>query len=325
MPIKLKDIALEAGVSLSTASHALNHETKSRISKETADRVRRIATQMGYRPNVIARSLKYQRTDTIAFYTGYGSCDVRDRFLGEIVTGIQQACERCKVDLLLFGKRSAPEVHQILSSGKIDGIVVHASADDPVTELISSSALPAVAIADQQPDMPSIIADDVQGIKLLVELLWRRGHRRLAFLAPDAAFTSVERRQATFVQEAKAHGADPQILHMPWRFEEAVDFLQALLGRSDRPTALCCWHDDVAYFLLQVCMQIGIPIPQEFAVVGFDGLTEGRIPGRRLVTASVPWLQMASQATRCLLRLRDGDDVDAIIRFPVALTDGDTV
>src|SRR6185437_12573492 len=99
MQVKLKDIAKKAGVSVSTASNALNGYTKSRIAQETLEKVNRIATEMGYRPNAIARSLKFQRTDTIAFYTGYGYCDVRDRFLGEVVTGIQHACDELAVDL----------------------------------------------------------------------------------------------------------------------------------------------------------------------------------------------------------------------------------
>src|SRR5579871_3591652 len=103
MIVKLKDIAKRAGVSVSTASNALNGYTKSRIKKETLERVNRIATEMGYRPNAIARSLKFQRTDTVAFYTGYGFCDVRDLFLGEVVTGIQHACDQTGIDLLLFG------------------------------------------------------------------------------------------------------------------------------------------------------------------------------------------------------------------------------
>lgn len=325
MPVKLKDIAREAGVSLSTASNALNPKTKSRIARETVDRVGKIASRMGYRPNAIARSLKYQRTDTIAFYTGYGSCDVRDRFLGEIVTGIQQACERSGLDLLLFGKRSLPEVHRMLTSGKIDGIVVHAAPSDPVAALISAAGLPAVAIADQQPCMPSIVAEDSEGIHMLVDFLRSRGHRRMAFLAPEVPFASVDRRQATFVDQNRSYGMEPEILQLPWEFEETAAVLRELMDRADRPTAFCCWHDDVAYFLLQICMQIGIRVPDHLAVVGFDGLQEGRIPGRRLVTAAVPWLQMASEAAHRLFELREGEEVEHIIRFPVTLTAGDTV
>src|SRR5450432_548418 len=102
MPTKLIDIARRAGVSVTTASNALNNYTKSRIRRETVDHVKAIAAEMGYRPNEIARSLKRQRTDTITFYNGYGLTDFRDRFYGEALTGVERACANNGLDLLLF-------------------------------------------------------------------------------------------------------------------------------------------------------------------------------------------------------------------------------
>src|SRR6185437_1698183 len=100
-----------------------------------------------YRPNAIARSLKFQRTDTIAFYTGYGFCDVRDLFLGEVVTGIQHACDQTGIDLLLFGnltKLPVAEIHRKLTSGKVDGVIIHAATDDPVANLLAQTHMPAI-------------------------------------------------------------------------------------------------------------------------------------------------------------------------------------
>src|SRR5580698_11252972 len=98
MTVKLRDVALKAGVSVSTVSNVLNGYTKSGIRQETFEKVRRIAKEMGYRPNALARSLKVQRTNTIGFYTGYGYHDARDRFRAEIYTGILAACDKYNFD-----------------------------------------------------------------------------------------------------------------------------------------------------------------------------------------------------------------------------------
>jgi len=325
MQVKLKDIAEKAGVSVSTASNALNGYTKSRIARETLERVNRIADELGYRPNAIARSLKFQRTDTIAFYTGYGFCDVRDRFLGEVVTGIQHACDQIDIDLLLFGnlsKHPVSQIHRKLTSGKIDGVIVHAAPEDPVAELLAKGSLPAVAIADAQPSLPSIVADDVQGMEILVDYLWQKGHRKIAFSLPHLHFASVDLRLAAFESAVASRGGEASTVRMPW--EDTRIHLEKFLATPGRPTAVCCWHDDSAYYLLQTCIEMGVRVPDDLAVVGFDGLQEGRIPGRKLVTAAVPWRSMAIDATTNLIELRGGGVVDPITRFPVTLVKGDT-
>lgn len=325
MQVKLRDIAQRAGVSVSTASNALNGYTKSRIARDTLERVNRIADEMGYRPNAIARSLKFQRTDTIAFYTGYGFCDVRDRFLGEVVTGIQRSCDQNGIDLLIFGnltKLSVPEIHRKLTSGKIDGVVIHATPDDPVAGLLANGSMPAIAIADAQPRLPSIVGDDVQGMELLVDYLWSKGHRRIAFSLPHLTYASVDLRRSAFDKAVLVRGGKPSTLRLPW--EGAEEILQDVMADPNRPTAVCCWHDDAAYFLLETCLKVGVKVPEELAVVGFDGLQEGRIPGRKLVTASVPWAQMAFDAAANVVKVRDGHRVDPVTFFPVTLTPGDT-
>src|SRR5580704_13159774 len=154
MAVRLRDIAEKAGVSITTASNVLNGYTKSGIKEETRERVRRIARDLGYRPNAIARSLKTQRTNTIGFYTGYGFRDARDPFMGEIYTGIQHGCDELGLDFLIHGNINEKDPDQIgmtLNDGRVDGLVVHAPSGDPVVSYLAEGALPAVAIADPHP------------------------------------------------------------------------------------------------------------------------------------------------------------------------------
>jgi DNA-binding LacI/PurR family transcriptional regulator len=326
MPPTLKDIAHRAGVSITTASNALSGSTKWRINRDTVERVTRIAGEMGYRPNAIARSLKSQRTDTVAFYTGYGICDVRDRFLGEIVTGIQHACDYYELDLLLYGnltKRSDEVIHAKLASGKTDGIIVHAASDNPVAAMLAAGSVPAVGIADVQPVLPSIIADDAAGMKALIDHVWGCGHRKIAFATPEGNYESISRRALAFRDAVLAKGGEPQFTHIPW--SNTVSVVESILADSNHPTAVCCWHDDTAYYLLETCRHIGVRIPEDIAIAGFDGLPEGRIPRRELTTVRVPWSDMAFEAAATIVRLRDGAKIERIQTFSVELVVGDTV
>ena len=325
MAVRLRDIAEKAGVSITTASHVLNGYTKSGIKEETRERVRRIARDMGYRPNAIARSLKNQRTNTIGFYTGYGFRDARDPFMGEIYTGIQHGCDEMGLDFLIHGnaiKKAAEEIGLSLNDGRIDGLVVHAATDDPVVSYLAGSTLPAIAIADPHPTIPSIVADDVSGIALLVDYLWAKGHRNIVYFTSNYKITSIELRANAFRVIMIERGGTWSIEQFPWTDPDVfvTDFMQ----RKNRPTAAVCWHDNSAYYLISACLEIGVKVPDDLAIVGFDGLLETRLPARRLVTVQVPWEKMAHETVRRLVAQVDGERGPQLVKFPVSLTVGDT-
>jgi LacI family transcriptional regulator len=314
-----------AGVSITTASHVLNGYTRSGIKEETSERVRRIARDLGYRPNAIARSLKVQRTNTVGFYTGYGFRDARDPFMGEIYTGIQHGCDEFKLDFLIHGDingRDPDEIRMKLSDGKVDGLIVHAPIGDPVIAHLASATLPTVAIADPHPALPSIVADDIAGMALLVDYLWSKGHRHVVYLTSEIKITSINLRANAFRVLMDERGGRWGVEPFPWT--DPHGYLEGLKHRSERPTAVCCWNDSSAYFLLRACLEIGTRIPDELAVVGFDGLLEMRLPARKLVTVQVPWEKMAHEAVRRLVDQSNGIPVPQLVKFPVSVLDGDT-
>jgi DNA-binding LacI/PurR family transcriptional regulator len=325
MAVKLRDVAVQAGVSVSTVSNVLNGYTKSGIKKETWDRVRRVANEMGYRPNALARSLKVQRTNTIGFYTGYGAHDARDRFRAEIYTGILAACDGFDLDLHIHGNlsgKSPDEIRMRLCDGRVDGIIVHTSQDDPTVACLVESGFPAVAVADRQTRMPSVAASDEDGMRILVEYLWSRGHRRMMYLEPQGIRESILRRVSAFRETLKELGGEASVAPYPW--DDAAEFLRALLGSADRPSVLCAFNDDSAYLLLRRASEAGIDVPADFAVVGYDGLLAGNAAGWDLVTAGVPWERIAFESVRLLKQVIDGDSAPLLTLFPAVMIEGNT-
>lgn len=325
METRIRDVAAKAGVSVTTASHVLRGYTGSKIKKETWDRVMEVASELGYRPNAVARSLKNQRMTAVGLYTGYGSHNLRDPFLAEVYTGIQRACSELHYDFLVHGDiegKTAGEIRLKLSDGKVAGLVVHAQPNDPVVAELSRGALPAIAIADAQPLIPSVVADDSDGMRMVVDYLWERGHRHIAYLSSHVYLASIEARSATIARLVQERGGRCSVLPFPQGRPQ--DVFHEWLSQPDRPTALCCWNDYHAYWALRSCLNTGLRVPEDYAIVGFDGLLDVLLPIRNLVTVAVPWQKMAAEAVYMIVNQIKGCPPPRLTVSPVSLVEGDT-
>lgn len=328
MAVTAKDIAGKLGLSQPTVSRVLSGARGHRVSPDTRQRVLEAARQMGYRPNAVARSLRRRRTNIVGFYTGYGYVDARDDFLAEIIGGLQFACTQHHLDLLLHGiyhGRATEDIYGVLADGRIDGLFLHTSAADSLAERLVDSSLHVVALADPVPGLPSVVCDDAGGTRQILEYLWARGHRQIAYIASEVRLASVERRVAAFVAwmaERGRAGEDAPLLRA--HFDEVAPALDTLRSLPARPTAVCCWHDRAAYALLRCCRERAIRVPEDLAVVGFDGFLDTKLPARDLMTAAAPWAEAARIATDILVAHIENRDVPRETCLPVRLIAGDT-
>jgi len=339
MATTAKEIADRLGLSQPTVSRILSGANGYRVAADTKQRVLDAAKEMDYRPNAVARSLRQRRTNIVGFYSGYAALDTRHDFIAAMVGGLQAACEPTNLDLLLHGvhsARPAEEVYSELVDGRIDGLFFHGALNNPLIAMLAMSSLPVIALADPVKDIPSVVADNAAGMRLIVEALWAKGHRSIAFLAPPVMFASVEDRISAFQQVMKDHGAtvaQSKVLTIPIEdrtqlslpIEDTKDVLRGILESPDRPTAICCWNDRAAYNLLWRCLQSGIRVPEDLAIVGFDGFVETKLPFRNLTTVSVNYGELAQTALKIMLNLIAGQQVPPLTVLPVVLTEGDTI
>jgi len=140
------------GVSNTTVSVVLGDipSPHVRVSESTRARILAAAQQMQYRPNRVARSLRYQKTNVIGIYTAYGHLNPTVPFTAQIIGGLHQGCDDHRKDLLLHGSypnRSAEEIYNELADGRVDGLILYTWPEDPLVERLSTSHLPVVAIA----------------------------------------------------------------------------------------------------------------------------------------------------------------------------------
>jgi LacI family transcriptional regulator len=324
--ITAKTIAARLGISQPTVSRALSPTQGHLVAPDTRERILEMARQMGYRPNAAARSLRSRRTNVVGFYSGYGYLAPGDDFLTHMIGGLQRACDGRGVDLLLHGVyrgRSTDDIFAELMDGRVDGLFMHTSPDDPLAGRIAAeAALPVVAVADALPGIASVICDDASGMRLLLERLWHRGHRRIAFVAPERALTSVETRRAAYEAFVRERGQEATIIRCA--FDGFVPALDRLRAVSAPPTAVCCWNDMFAYGLLRTCRAAGVAVPETLAVAGFDGFLDTKFPAAQLTTVVAPWEAVAEQAAALLFAHLGGEPVPLRTELPVSLYEGDT-
>lgn len=334
MTVTAKTIARELQLSQPTVSRILSGDPRHRVSAQTKQRVLDTAQRLGYQPNAVARSLRRGRTGIVGLYTNH-DYDARNDFLGTIIGALQRCCEARDLDLLLHsgrGGRSAEEIYTKLRDGRVDGLILHANADDPLAEMLSRSPLPVVTIADRLPCLPAVTCDDAGGIRLVMAYLRERGLRRFVFIAPQEQLTSVERRREAFEAEMQRFGvpaSDWTVLRVENDDYEAAAEVARQFARPGAPCAAVCWCDRVAYHFLQVCRRRKIAVPETLSVTGFDGFQTETIPLWDLVTVRCPWEEAAACALDLLIDLVEtpaGPSAEPKeVCFPVRLCLGTTV
>jgi LacI family transcriptional regulator len=324
----MDDVARLAGVNRVTASVALRGaHAGTHVSEATRQRILDAANQLGYTPNAIALALRQQHTNIIGFYTGYESFNAHDPFTAEIINGLQRGCEAYQQDLLMFGtfpQRSADAIYATLASGKIDGLVLLPSPYSPVLDKLVESHLPIVAVSNSLPGVPSVVVDDAGGSRLLVEHLAQRGHRQMLYCGDQSAHASTLRRQAAFQDGAALLGLDVSVSLRPF-FDYSVLKTHYLdVAPADRPTALACWVDSLAYAMVEECERLGIRVPHDLAIVGFDGIVPRIKPAYVLTTVRAPWEALAATAVDLVLEIIAGKEVAQETVLPVELVVGQT-
>jgi len=326
----LKDVASRAAVSPYTVSTVLNGaRSNTRVSEDTRRRILEAAAELGYRPNGLARSLRSNRTNIIGLYFGYGSLEPHDPFHAEVLTGLQRGCEAYRKDLMIhysFHKYDVDEVFNELACGKIDGLVMLTAPSDPLVERVHRSGLLVVAITDAVEGIPSVVADDADGSRMIAEHLAAHGHRNVLYRICPGESDSASRRLDAFRTHAARLGIEVTAGNTTdWRGKLGPDEIERLARRRELGiTAAVCWGDPSANALLRYCHENRIRVPEELSIVGFNGIEPSVEPRQRLTTVKANWAEVAQCAVSLLARRIDGESVPMWTVLPVQFIEGET-
>ncbi len=308
--VTIKEVAAAAGVSTTTVSHVLNDVPGKRISSDTRARVFAAADRLGYAPNALARSLRTQRSNTIAIV---GDEIATTPFAGKIILGAQDVALRrdSVVFVVNTGYRRDVEAREIeeLLRRQIDG-VLYASMYHREVELPPAlSGLPTVVVNASCTDerVPWVTPEEVAGGADAAAVLLDAGHRRLAFINDVDPVPAAIGRERGFLRAIEDFGpgqVDVTVLTAESGPEGGYHAGLQVLGGEGRPTGVFCFNDRMAMGVYRAAYELGLRIPTDVSIVGFDNqdfIADGIAPS--LTTIELPHYEMGAWAADRLFDL----------------------
>jgi DNA-binding LacI/PurR family transcriptional regulator len=319
MRVSIKDIARAAGVSHPTVSRALSDSPL--ISQATKERIQRLAREMGYSPNALARGLVTRQTYSI----GVVVTTIADPFVAEIVQGIETTAQDHGYTVILCNSGAEPEREiaavELLRSKRVDGVIVTSSRIGALyLNHLERIGAPIVLINNHNEQSGrytfSVSVDNRHGGWLATRHLVQLGHQRIGYVTgPPDSSSDLDRRAGYghALMEAGVEADAALVIAGTGRPEAGAAALEKLLALDDPPTAVVCYNDMTAIGLVAAARQRGLRVPRHLSVVGFDDIVFASYLEPPLTTVAQPKVDMGRRAMDMMLALitaGSSDDLD---------------
>ncbi len=304
--VTLRDVAEKANVSITTVSRILNGRvTGVPVREETRERIFAAASELGYRPNLLARALRGSRSSLL----GIIARDVSDPFHVQVLRGINAAARERDYRLFLGHVDYRPDVAAVYGSmfeqSHADGIIVMGDIQggDAALDDLAERHLYVVGVSDriERRRVPGVYVDNAAGTRLAMDHLWNLGHRTIVCVTDQRTADGPLRAEVyqAFMQERGV--ADRARVYFTTQPDPQPSYRlgRELFGHFDRPTrptAIFAASDTMAIGLMQAAFQAGIAMPQRLSVVGFDDIDIAAFTIPPLTTVSQSGVEMGSIA-----------------------------
>jgi LacI family transcriptional regulator len=301
----LSDVADEAGVHTSTASRALNAETRAVVNPETVERVLAAAQKLDYTPHPLARGLRTNRTMTVAMVIP----DIENPLFGPIVAGAEETLVDAGYSLVISDASRQPETAvEALVDRRVDGLIMATAAnDDDLIEDLRRRDIPVVLVNRTDGTTPGISGDDEAGIGLVVDHLIELGHKTIGHVAGPLNISTGRDRCQAFLRSIRTAGLDDStdlVEHASW-FQVAPGRAAAaqLLERRPDITALIGANDLIAMGCYQAVRDRGRVVGTDISVTGYNDIGLLELLEPPMTTVSVPYRRMGGEAASMLLQM----------------------
>lgn len=309
--IGIRDVAEKAGVSVTTVSHVLNNTPQMRVAEETRARVRDAAKALGYGPNRMAQALRTNKSGLIGLLSEEIATTPH---AGRIILGAQNAAREHDLTLVIINtEREAGDSHrddvQALLDRQVEAVLYATMYHREVSLPPNLLGLPAVLIdsTDRAGIVPAVVPDEIGGAIAAVTHLVEAGHRRIGFLNNDDDVPATRERLVGYKQVLEQNGIpidEKLILRAPSETLPGYEIAREILARDDRPSALFCYNDRMAMGAYRAATELGLNIPGDLSIVGFDNqelIAANLFPG--LTTVALPHYEMGAWAVETLVHL----------------------
>lgn len=322
----IRDVADAAGVSVGTVSHVVSGARH--VRPATRDRVNAAIAELGFRPNRIARSLTRSRTSTI----GMVIPDVANPFFAELIRGASDALEASNY-VVVFGNSDnlATKERRYLVEfleRRVDGMIIAPATNADAVQIRDlGEQLPVVLVDRVTPGWVGdlVVGDDQAGMALVVDHLIGQGHERIALINGEQELSTARERRRGFELALGARDLTAGAVSAgSFSIKSGREQAMAMLSTEARPTAICAANDLLALGGLQAAHELGLSVPNQVSVTGYDDIAYAQLAFPRLTSVSQPAHAIGAAAARLLIeRLRDpgGARQEVVIRPSLVLRD----
>ncbi|WP_420414060.1 LacI family DNA-binding transcriptional regulator [Roseibium sp.] len=299
----IKDVATHAGVSIGTVSRVLSKEPA--VKAHLKEKVDAAVAALGYRPNFAARALRKNHIDVVGFVLP----DITNPFFSQLAKSIESEASARNHTVMLACSYNDPAIEQThiraLLDRSVRGIVVIAASDEAENSL--EIDVPVISLDRQYAKYPLISTNHIQGAALVADHLVELGHRRFAYIAGPLNTEVGRARQVGFVQHLRqlTDDTDPaDLIIRPGQFDyesgEKITLELLDVPEKARPTAIVAASDQQAIGALRAARDLGLNVPNDLSVTGFDDIVLAELVAPRLTTVRQPTSELAKRAIEAI-------------------------
>lgn len=319
--VTLKDVANEAGVSDRTVSRVVHNDK--RVDPMTRARVNEAIDRLGYIPNRAAVMMRNNRSDIIGVITDVVSTTP---YSTDIIRGIQSAVEAHGFSILTVNTAGNPEqisrCWRELKGHRVDGVIYVTMFQRHLEPWELDPDMPTILVNCHAPagsDTPTILPDEIAGMAQAVEAAVAAGHNSFGYVRLNSSVMAAGIREQA-LKEALSHHGQP--LRPDWCVKgaegpvfkdqfTAFDTARDLLKNADRPSVLFCGNDQIALQVFSAACSLGLHVPSDLSIVGFDDFTViSEVIRPSLTTVALPYFEMGREAVSALTQRLRGEDVN---------------
>ena len=331
-PIKLTDLADHLGLVKSTVSRALNRRPG--VAVETQERILRVARELGYSPNVHGQQLRGWKSTTLNLVLGAGVGGLSSPFYGPFTLHLYRAAADRGHDLLILSDQHHPGdgiADVLLRRGGVGGVLMGQQTNQ-VLESMSQSVMPCIQLdnyAEGFPFLGFVTSDNQSGARVLTQHLLDLGHHRLSFIGDHESdhypasprrmegLSTLRERHAGFQQALTDAGVSETVAEVNQVTYE--EYIRHLLQAPDPPTGIVTVSDSAAADVARIAGELGVNIPGDLSLTGFDDVDLHLVERLGLTTARVDLASQATHAIEVLLAYDSSRAERAEIRVPTEL------
>lgn len=315
MATSIKDVAKEAGVSIATVSRVLNDIDV--VNEDTKKKVLDAIKKLGYRPNIVARSLKTQRTKTIGILLP----DISNQLYPEIVRGAEDVSNIYDYNIILCNSdldiEKEKEYLRVLKEKMVDGVIyMSSSLNAEILELINELDLKTVLVEtkDKEGVLPSVTIDNVRASYDSTKLLIEKGIKEIAFIGTEKDTQNAwGDRYVGYENAMKQAGIpiDHELVYLSsMKVKSGYEGIQKFLIQNKKFKGVVCASDDIAMGAINALRDNKLSVPEDVSVIGFNDNFAASIFYPKITTISQPTYDMGSVAMRMLIKLLNKKELE---------------